>query len=85
MSAKTQAMKPTRKVAAGGVAGAVALLIVFVAGEFGLEIPPEVASAVTVLLTAGVAWLKRDESSPDLPEERLPVEEAVTPAPIPGE
>jgi hypothetical protein len=46
------------KVAAGGAAGAVTVVIVFIAGQFGLEIPPEVAAALTVLISTGFAYLK---------------------------
>lgn len=48
------------KVVAGGAAGAAALVLVWIAGVLGLEIPPEVAIAFTVLLSSGASWLKRD-------------------------
>jgi hypothetical protein len=51
--------KPQPKVVAATTAGAATILIVWVAGLLGLDVPPEVASAVTVLLTAGAAYLKR--------------------------
>jgi hypothetical protein len=50
---------PTPKVIAGAAAGAATVLLVWVARLFGLDVPPEVASAVTVLLAAGAAYLKR--------------------------
>lgn len=46
------------KVQATGAAGATALVLVFIAGQFGVEVPPEVASAVTVLLAVFAGWLK---------------------------
>lgn len=49
------------KVTAGGAAGAAALVIVWVAGLFGLGVPPEVAIAFTVLLTTGASWIQRDK------------------------
>jgi hypothetical protein len=50
---------PTPKVIAGATAGAATILLVWVAGLLGLDVPPEVASAVTALLAAGTAYLKR--------------------------
>ena len=46
------------KVAAGGLAGAATILVVFVAGAFGLEIPPEVSSAFTTLVAFAAGYLK---------------------------
>jgi hypothetical protein len=43
---------PQRKVGAGALAGALSVIIVWALGEFaGWTIPPEVASAGTVVLT----------------------------------
>ena len=52
-------LKPTPKVAVGGAAGAVTVVLVWAAGLFGVEVPPEVASAVTVLISTGAAYIKR--------------------------
>lgn len=46
------------KVAAGGAAGAASVVLVWVAGLFGLDVPAEVASAFTVLLSFAAAYLK---------------------------
>jgi hypothetical protein len=46
------------KVAAGGAAGAVTVILVFVLSEVGVELPPEVASAVTALLSVAAGWFK---------------------------
>lgn len=54
---------PTVKVTSGGLAGMLMILLVWVAGEFGLEVPPEVASAATVLITAGVAYLVKERAA----------------------
>jgi hypothetical protein len=54
---------PTQKVVAGGAAGAAAVLVVFIAGQFGVDVPPEVAAALTVLLAAVAAWLKREKAA----------------------
>jgi hypothetical protein len=53
-------LTPTRKVAAGGVAGAATVILVWLAGMFGLEMPPEVAAALTVLLGTGAAYLRTE-------------------------
>jgi biotin transporter BioY len=47
------------KVAAGGAAGAASIIIVFVLAALGLPVPPEVASAITTLLTFEAGYLKR--------------------------
>jgi hypothetical protein len=54
-----RSLAPESKVVAGAVAGAVSIILVWLAGLFGLEVPPEVAAAVTVVLGAGTAYLKR--------------------------
>jgi uncharacterized membrane protein len=46
------------KTAAAGIAGAVTLVIVFVLGQFGVEIPADVASAITVIIAFAAAYLK---------------------------
>lgn len=52
-------MIPQPKVAAAGVAGAVTSVIVFIAGELGLEIPVEVGSALTALIAFAAGYLKK--------------------------
>jgi len=43
---------PVRKVAAGGAAGAVTIIVVWILhAAFKIDMPPEVASAITVLLS----------------------------------
>lgn len=51
-------MKPQPKVAAGGVGGAAAVLIVWVAGEFGISMPAEVGAAIATLLGFAAAYFK---------------------------
>jgi hypothetical protein len=46
------------KVAAGGVGGAASVLIVFGLASVGVIVPPEVASAITVLLSVGAGLLR---------------------------
>lgn len=54
---ESKAINP--KVAAGGAAGAASVVLVYVLGELGVHLPPEVASAVTVLLSVAAGYLKR--------------------------
>lgn len=51
--------KPHPKVAAGGIAGAASILIVFVLGQVGVDVPAEVASAITVLISGVAAYVKQ--------------------------
>lgn len=60
------------KVTAGGGAGALALIIVWVAGQFGLEVPAEVAVAFTTLITLVASWVVPDS----MRDELLAIEEA---------
>lgn len=46
------------KVAAGGAAGALTVLLIWVASLFGVDVPPEAASAFTVLVSTGAGYLK---------------------------
>lgn len=52
-------LAPTPKVIAATTAGAATIVLVWIVGMFGVDVPPLVASAVTVLLTAGTGYLKR--------------------------
>lgn len=47
-------MKPEKKVLSGSLAGSASILIAWTAGLFGLDVPPEIAQAFTVLI-AGLA------------------------------
>lgn len=51
------------KVFAGTVAGAATLVLIYVASLFGVDVPPEVASAVTLLLSTGAGYLRREKPS----------------------
>jgi putative flippase GtrA len=50
---------PTTKVAAGGVAGALTVLVVWVLGLLHVPVPPEVASALTVIISFVTSYLVR--------------------------
>ena len=52
-------MKPTGKVQATGLAGAASIVLVWALAQTGLTMPPEVASAVTTLLSFAAGYLKR--------------------------
>jgi hypothetical protein len=53
-------MSPSTKVTAGGAAGAIVTLIIFLIGFADVAIPPEVASAAVVLLSWPLAYLVRE-------------------------
>ena len=46
------------KVAAGGLAGGLTIILVWVAGLLGLDVPPEVASAFTLVIATVTGWFK---------------------------
>lgn len=48
------------KVIAAGSAGAATVVLVWAASLFKVDVPPEVASAVTVLISTGAGYLKRE-------------------------
>lgn len=66
-------LKPTRKVAAASVSAAAGIVLVFLAGELGHPISPEVAAAVVTLLASVAGYFTR-EATP----ERGTVREAVS-------
>lgn len=51
---------PRAKVAASGAAGAASVVIVFVAGQLGVDVPPEVGAAVAALLAFGSGYVKKE-------------------------
>lgn len=56
----TEATKrPVPKVAAAGAGGLGAFLLVTVANALGLDMPPEVASAVVAVVSFAAGYLKR--------------------------
>lgn len=54
---------PTRKVAAGGVGGAIATILVWVLRLFGVEAPGEVAAAFATAFGFIVAYFTREPTS----------------------
>lgn len=57
-------VKPTPKVQAGGYVGAAALALIWTLGQFGIDMPAEVAGGFVLLAFGAAAWIKRDASSP---------------------
>lgn len=51
------------KVKAAGAAGAATTVLVWGASVAGVDVPPEVAAAVTTLLSVGAGWLTTERSS----------------------
>jgi hypothetical protein len=51
-------MNVSPKVAAAGWAGAVSVVIVYIAGLLGLAVPGEVASALTTLIAVTAGYIK---------------------------
>lgn len=60
LSVKPTSLTPVRKVAAGGLAGALAIILVFVLNTYVMPakpIPGDVASALTTVLTFIVSYM----------------------------
>lgn len=53
--------QPSSKVTAAGLGGAISILAVFIAGAAGLTIPPEVASAVTILAACAAGYFQKEK------------------------
>lgn len=53
-------MTPTAKVTAASAAGATAVLIVYLAGLFGVELGPEAGAALATLLAFAAGYFKRE-------------------------
>lgn len=55
--------KPTPKVAAAGVGGSLAVIVVWVAGVAGIDVPPEVGAAIALLLSFAAGYMKRERGT----------------------
>lgn len=54
---------PTRKVAATGIAGAISIVLIFVLqAAFNINIPGEVASAITLILSFASGYIVKEEA-----------------------
>ena len=52
-------IKPQPKVTAGAAGGAVGIIVVWVLGQFGLDVPAEVGGAFSTVGAFAGSWLKR--------------------------
>lgn len=50
------------KIQAAGAGGAIATIAVWVAAQFGVDMPPEVGAAIAAVLSVAAGWLKRDNA-----------------------
>ncbi len=53
-------LAPSTKVAGGGIAGALVVVVVWILGLLHLAVPPEVASALTVIISAATSYFVRE-------------------------
>lgn len=53
-------LKPTEKVQAGGYAGAATIVLIWLAGVLGLDVPAEIAGALVLLISGAGAWIKTE-------------------------
>jgi putative flippase GtrA len=54
---------PTGKVAAGGTAGAVTVILVYILNRFHLDLPGEVGSAMTVILSVLTSYIVKEHAT----------------------
>ena len=62
-------MLPEKKVTAAALAGAVATILVWILHLTGIDIPPEVAAAITTILAAVAGYLAPHTHRPDLAQQ----------------
>jgi hypothetical protein len=51
---------PTNKVAAAGIGGSLSIILIYLVGLTGVQLPPEVASAITALVAFLSGYLKTE-------------------------
>mgnify|MGYP001607145693 CR=1 FL=1 len=51
---------PNRKVGAGGLAGALSIVLVWILGQMGYSLPPEVSSGLTTIVTFITSYFVRN-------------------------
>ena len=59
---------PTRKVGSGALAGAVTVVFVWILDLTGLDVPAEVASAITLILMFAASYFVQDSPTETAPE-----------------
>lgn len=52
---------PTSKVAAAGISGSVSVLIIYIGSELGLDMPAEVAAAITTVMAFLAGYMVKDK------------------------
>ncbi len=56
----------TPKVATGALGGALSIIVIWIIGQFGIVVPPEVSSAFTIVIsTASSYFAPRSDPSPE--------------------
>lgn len=66
-------MKPDRKVAAGGIAGALSMIVTWMVEEStGVEIPTHIAQSITVVIAFAVSYYVPNEKPPQLGDFAAP-------------
>jgi len=70
-------LAPTNKVGSGILAGAVVTLVVWILSLFGVDMPAEVAAALTTVIALGTAYLVQDKAPPSTPPTPTTPEEVV--------
>lgn len=53
--------EPTQKVAAAGIGGSLTVVLVYVLGQFGVELPSEVVAALTTIVAFLSGYLVKDK------------------------
>lgn len=51
-------MKPTKKMSAAGLAGAVSVLVIFTCQQLGVEVPGDVGAAIGTVVAFVAGWLR---------------------------
>lgn len=60
MSQPKARLRPRPKVAAAGAGGGAVTLIILIAAQLGLDLPPEVASAIVAIISFGAGYFKSE-------------------------
>lgn len=60
MTMNQPTLQPTNKVTAAGAGGAASVLLVYILGLFNINLPAEVASALTVLIATASGYLRKE-------------------------
>jgi hypothetical protein len=58
--AMTRAYTPRLKVTAAGIGGAITAVLVWILGVYGTVIPPDVASAITTIVSFAAGYIRAE-------------------------